>query len=527
MIEDKGERQMESSHGKRSFLEKVEVVGNSLPHPITLFAALALLTVIFSGILSYFDVSVVGEAINDKGELIETVYKVKSLLSREGLAYMLTNASKNFASYAPLGVIMVVMFGGGIADLSGYMSALLKRVLAVIPDSLVVPMLVFVGIMANMAADAGYVVVIPIGMMLAYASGRHPFVGFAATMAGVAGGFSANLLITINDAVLAPIATEAARIVDSSYEVNVASNWFFMVASTFLLTIVGTVIIKKVIEPRLGEYKGEAGLSEDNTAKLSLGEKKALRRANWVFIISVLFFAACALPDNSFLRNAKTGSLVIASPLMNGIVAIVSLIFLLVGLTYGFGTGRYKNDKDVCKDLGKTMSSMGMFLALAVVASQFIKYFNYTGIGAMISVAGANFLSHVNVHYSIILVLFILFCGFMNLLMSSSSAKFTLMAPIFVPMLMRIGFAPELTMAAYRIADSAFNPISPVFTYLALTIAFIQKYDKDAGIGTIWSLMLPMSISFLIMWTALLFLFVICRIPLGPGVQCFLPAFGM
>lgn len=518
---------MENANGKRSFLERVEVLGNSLPHPITLFGMLAILTVIASGILSYFDVSVLGEALNEKGELVENVYKVKSLVTREGFSYMLTNTVKNFAGYAPLGVVMVAMFGVGVADLSGYLTALLKRVLAVIPDRLVIPMLVFAGIMANIAGDAGYVVLIPLGMMLAYISGRHPFAGFAAAMAGVAGGFSANLLITINDALLAPIATEAARIVSPSYEVYVASNWYFMIVSTFVLTIVGTIIIEKIVEPRLGKYEGGEDLGEDHTGDLSPREQKALKRANWVFIIAMLFFVACAIPDNSFMRNAKTGSLVISSPLMNGIVSIVALVFLVVGITYGYGTGRYKNDKDVCKDLGKAMSSMGMFLALAVVASQFIKYFNYTGIGAMISVAGANFLSRVNVHYSVILLLFILFCGFMNLLMSSASAKFILLAPIFVPMLMRVGLAPELTMAAYRIADSAVNPISPVFTYLALTIAFVQKYDKDAGIGTIWSLMLPIAVSFLLIWTALLFVFVICRIPLGPGVECFLSSFGM
>lgn len=341
---------MEKTKGKISFLEKLKVIGNSLPHPIVVFALLALLTVILSGILSYFDVSVTGEITNDKGELVKTVYKVKNLISREGFAYMLTNTAKNFTAYAPLGVVMVAMFGVGLADLSGYLSALLKRALTIIPDRFVVPMLVFLGVMANVSGDAGYVILVPLGMMIAYNSGRHPFTGFAATLAGVSGGFGANLLITVNDATLAPLATEAARIVDPTYEVNVASNWYFMMAATILLTIVGTIIVEKIIEPSLGTYKGSADLEGSPSIELSPVEKKALKRSNLVFLISILFFVACAIPANSFLRNIKTGSLVISSPLMNGVITIVTLVFFVVGVTYGYGTGRYKTHRDVCID---------------------------------------------------------------------------------------------------------------------------------------------------------------------------------
>jgi len=505
-----------------SFLENVEVLGNKLPHPIALFAILAIATVILSAVLSNMGVSVVGEALGKNGVLVQKTYMVKSLLSREGLAYMITNVASNFTSYAPLGVVMVAMFGVGLADISGYLTAILKKVLQVIPQKFVVPMLVFAGVMANISGDAGYVIVVPIGMMVMHSCGRHPFAGFAATLAGVSGGFSANLLIAVNDALLAALATEAAHIVDPMYDVNAAANWFFMSASTILLTVLGTFVVEKIIEPRLGKYEGD-GSMEQSTMELSTIEKKALHRANMAFFISSLFLVLCAMPADSFLRNAQTGSLVIGSPLMGGVVTIVAAIFFIVGIVYGFGTGKYKNNKDVCADLGKTMSTMGMFIALALVASQFIKYFNYTGIGTIISVSGAQFLAKANVHYSIILILFIIFCGFMNLLMASASAKFTLMAPIFIPMFMHIGISPELTMAAYRIPDSAFNPISPVMAYLAVMIVFLQKYDKKAGIGTVWSLMLPFSISFLVFWTALLFVFIIFNIPLGPGVTAFIP----
>ena len=506
---------------KMSFLEKIEVVGNKLPHPVVLFAILAFVTALLSGVLAYFDVTVTGEALDKSGKLVEKVYKVKSLLNREGFSYMLTNVPKNFVGYAPLGTVMIAMFGVGLADLSGYMSAMLKRVLAVVPNSLVVPMLVFVGIMSNIASDAGYVIVVPLGMMIMHNCGRHPFAGFAATLAGVSGGYSANLLIGAVDAMLADIATDAAHIVDPSYTVNAAANWYFLGASTIVLMRLGTFIVVKIIEPRLGEYHGEGEMTADGI-ELTEVEKKALSKANWALLLTVLVIVALAIPENSFLRNPKTGSLVIGSTLMNGIVTVITIVFFVTGVTYGAGCGRYKNNKDVCKDIGKTLSTMGPFLALAIVASQFIRYFNYTGIGTMISVAGANFLAKANLHYSIILVMFIIFCAFMNLLMASATAKFMLMAPIFVPMFMRVGIAPELTMAAYRIPDSAFNPIAPVMAYLAVMLVYIQKYDKDAGIGTVWSMMLPFSLSFLVIWTALLFVFLFAGIPLGPGVVCFL-----
>ena len=501
------------------FLNAVERIGNKLPHPIALFAILALITVILSAVFSAAGITVVGEALNSEGVFVEQTYSVTSLLSREGLGWMVTSAVSNFTSYAPLGVVLIAMVGIGMADGTGYLTGVLKKALSVIPSKAIVPMLVFLGVMSNISGDAGYVIVVPIGMMIMHAAGRHPLAGFSATLAGVSGGYSANLIVATVDAQLASISTEAARIVDPNYEVNSAANWFFLMAATVLLTIIGTIITEKIIEPRLGKYTGDVEV--DTNFRLTEQENRALKRANLSLLIVLVIIVALCIPRNSFLRDIETGSL-ITGPLLQGVSVIISIVFFVVGVTYGYSSGMFKSHRDVCKQMGVTMSTMGSYLALAVVASQFIKYFNYTGIGNMISVAGANWLSSINVNPILLIICFIGFCALMNLLMASATAKWTLLAPIFVPMLMKIGMSPELVQAAYRVADSSTNPISPVMAYLAVMIAFCQKYQKDSGIGTVWSLMLPYCILFLIMWTILLIVFMLTGIPLGPGVVYYL-----
>ncbi|PWM22808.1 MAG: aminobenzoyl-glutamate transporter [Oscillospiraceae bacterium] len=510
----------EQKAGKTSLLDKIEVAGNKLPHPVAMFAILGLITIVLSAICAAAGVSVVGETVGSDGTLVEKTYTVTSLLSRSGLSWMLINAATNFTSYAPLGTVIIAMVGIGMADGSGYISALLKKVIAKAPQKLIVPCLVWLGVMGNISSDAGYVIVIPIGMMIMYACGRHPLAGFAATLAGVSGGYSANMLITSIDPILAGVSTDAAHIVDPNYTVSPAANWYFMIASTVLLTIVGTLITTKIVEPHLGTYTGtpELNMSE---AQLNEKEEGALKSANIILLVLVAIIVVLCIPQNSFLRDAETGSL-IDGALISGVTTIISLVFFATGTMYGYKCGKFKNHRDVCSQIGSTMANMGSYLALAVVASQFIKYFNYTGLGNIVSVIGANFLSKIEVSPIVLIVCFIIFCAFMNLLMASASAKWTLLAPIFVPMFMKIGYAPELMQAAYRIADSSTNIISPVMAYLAVMIVFCQKYDKSAGLGTIWSLMLPYSICFIVSWTILLIVFILAGIPLGPGASIFL-----
>ena len=504
------------------FLNGVEMVGNRLPHPVTMFALLAAAIVVISGICAYFGVSATGEMIDVKTmELTEQTISVVSLLNREGLAYMLTNVVSNFTSFAPLGVVLVTMLGVGCAEGSGYLSAMMKKAVSVTPAAIVTPMLVFLGVMSNVASDIGYVVLIPIGAVVFMAYGRHPMAGLAAAFAGVSGGFSANLLVGTLDPMLAGISSEAAGLIRPGYTVTATSNWYFMLVSTFVIVAVGTFVTDRIVEPRLGSHKRGDENVEAATA-LGIHEKKALKAANISLLLLVLLIAAAAYPQNSFLRNPETGSLMTAAPFMDGLIVIIALLFFVPSIVYGRVAGTYKNEKDVCAQLGDNMSAMGGYIALSFMAAQFISYFNYTGIGTVLALKGASVLGEAGVNGPVLMILFVLFVGVINLLMGSASAKWTILAPVFVPMFMLLGYSPELTQVAYRIGDSCTNLITPLMSYFAMVVVFAKKYDKDSGIGTLISTMLPYSLFFMAGWAVLLVIWMVFGLPLGPGAGLFL-----
>lgn len=499
------------------FLNVVETAGNRLPHPITMFAILAMAIVLISGLCAALGVSATGEMIDAKTmELSEQTITVVSLMNREGLAYMLTQAVNNFTGFAPLGVVLVTMLGVGCAEGSGYLSALMKKAVSVTPAMIVTPMLVFLGVMSNVASDIGYVVLIPIGAVVFMAYGRHPLAGLAAAFAGVSGGFSANLLIGTLDPMLAGISTEAARMVNPGYVVQPTANWYFMMVSTVVIVGIGTFVTDRIVEPRLSAHRNTGEDVESATA-LSDKEKKALRMANLTLFIFIAAVALAALPQNSFLRNAETGSLMNNSPFMGGLIILIALLFFLPSIVFGRVSGNYKNEKDVCNQLGANMSSMGSYIALAFVAAQFISYFNYTKLGSVLALKGAEFLENAGVGGPVLMICFILFSAFINLVMGSASAKWTILAPVFVPMFMLLGYSPELTQVAYRIGDSCTNLVTPLMTYFAMVVVFAKKYDEDSGIGTLISTMLPYSIFFMIGWSLLLVIWMLAGLPLGPG----------
>ncbi|MCI6886369.1 MAG: AbgT family transporter [Lachnospiraceae bacterium] len=499
------------------FLNGIETVGNRLPHPITMFALLAAAVVLISGICAMFGVSATGEMVDSKTmEVSEQTISVVSLMNREGLAYMLTHAVSNFTGFAPLGVVLVTMLGVGCAEGSGYLTALMKKAVSVTPAAVVTPMLVFLGVMSNVASDIGYVVLIPIGAVVFMAYGRHPLAGLAAAFAGVSGGFSANLLIGTLDPMLAGISTEAAHMVDPGYTVGATANWYFMIVSTFLIVLIGTLVTDRIVEPRLSAHR-HTDESVDSQTALSEQERRALRLANLTLFGFVTLVAVLALPQNSFLRNPETGSLMSHSPFMSGLIVLISLLFFLPSVVYGRVSGNYKSEKDVCSQLGANMASMGSYIALAFVASQFIGYFNYTKLGTVLALKGAEVLGNSGVSGPVLMVCMILFSAAINLLMGSASAKWTILAPVFVPMFMLLGYSPELTQVAYRIGDSCTNLITPLMTYFAMVVVFAKKYDERSGIGTLTATMLPYSIFFLIGWSALLVVWMLFGLPLGPG----------
>lgn len=516
---------------KKSFLQRnldtIEKVGNKLPHPMTLFGMFCVAIMIISALCSMMGVSATGELIdraNNNQVTLQTI-NVVSLLSREGIVYMLENAVNNFVTFAPLGMVLVAMFGIGVAEGSGYISALLKRTVAITPAKLVTPMVIFLGVMSNIASDAGYVVLVPLGALIFMSFGRHPLAGLAAGFAGVSGGFSANLIVGTIDPMLAGLSTEAAKMIDPNYVVGPTANMFFMMVSTFLITGLGWFVTDKIVEPRLTKNSLEKDVQNDDSLKnLSNEEKKALKVANMVMLGLVIALVIVVAMPNSILRNLEVeatsgfvSSIIDHSPLMNGFVPILTILFLVPSIVFGKVAGVFKTEKDVCRELENAMKSMGGYIALSFVAAQFVSYFTYTNLGTILALKGAALLESVNVNSTVLMIIFVLFTGFINLFMGSASAKWAILAPVFLPMFMKVGISPELTQVAYRIGDSTTNIISPLMSYFAMIVVFAQKYDKKSGIGTIISTMIPYSVMFLIGWTILLVIWMLTGLPLGPG----------
>ncbi len=492
----------------QKFLDGIEFAGNKLPHPVTLFALLALLVLVLSAIISSFGISV--EHPGQEGEMVE----VKNLLNAEGIQYIFTSMVDNFIGFAPLGVVLATMLGIGIAERTGLISAMLRGFVLSVPRFLITAGLVFAGIMSSVASDAGYVVLPPLGAVIFAALGRHPLAGLAAAFAGVSGGFSANLLLSATDPMLGELTITAAAIIDPAYAegMNIAMNYYFIIASVFVLTLAGAFVTEKIIEPRLGEYKGE--FREELTG-LSAEEKKGMLWAAISFLITAAAFAMLIVPENGALRAEDGG--IVQSPFMSSLVPIITILFFIPGLFYGIATKNIKNDKDVASHLTDTMASMGMFIVLAFTAGQFVAYFAESNMGMVIGVYGAEFLQGANLTGIPLILGFIFITGVINLFIGSASAKWAMMAPVFVPIMMQLGYSPELTQMAYRIADSSTNIISPLMTYFAIIIAFAQKYDKKMGIGTLISVMFPYSIIFLIVWSIMLIVWMMLGLDLGPG----------
>ncbi|MFC3039416.1 AbgT family transporter [Virgibacillus xinjiangensis] len=494
-------------------LDGIEVVGNKLPHPVTLFAILAFLVLLLSAALQPLGISV--EHPGEEGTMVE----IKNLLNAEGLEYIFGSMTDNFIGFAPLGVVLVTMLGIGVAERTGLISALLRGFVLSIPNRFITVGLVLAGIMSSVASDAGYVVLPPLGALIFAALGRHPLAGLAAAFAGVSAGFSANFLLSGTDVMLGELTIAAASIIDPAYaeQMNIAMNWFFISASVLVLTFIGTWVTERVVEPRLGSYQGEE--KEEELEGLTSIERKGLIWAGVSLAVGLILTALLILPPDAPLRGTEGNTMdqIIQSPFMSSLVPIITILFFIPGLVYGLITKSIRNDKDVAAQMTETMASMGMFIVLAFTAGQFVAYFNETNMGLVLGVYGAEFLNSVNLTGIPLLLLFILITAFINIFIGSASAKWAMMAPVFVPIMMQLGYSPELTQMAYRVADSTTNIISPLMTYFAIIIAFAQKYDKKMGIGTLISTMLPYSIYFLVGWTIMLIVWMLFGIPLGPN----------
>jgi aminobenzoyl-glutamate transport protein len=533
-------------------LDRIERVGNALPDPTTLFLIGALLVMGVSQLAASLEWSVqksvsrpirqpvleasgrplvdpesgeeITAAVLDPGtgkpqtELVKVPVVAQGLLSSDGLYWAVSSMVVNFKDFPPLAIVLVGMLGIGLADRTGFIGALLKATLLAFPPALLTPAVVLVGVVSSLAMDAGYVVLPPLAAALYQAAGRSPLVGLAAVFAGVAAGFSANLVITSLDIILAGFSSAGAQILDSDYAVGVSANLWFMQVSTLLLTLVGWAVTAWWVEPRLSskppEEGGPSARSDAGGGKRRLddAEKRGLRTGLLALAAMLLLLVAAAGVPGAPLHGMDGQS----PRWVAAIVPLLFLGFLIPGLAYGLASRSLRSDRDAARLLAETMSSMGPYIVMAFFAAQFVAYFRYSGLGEMLAIAGGDLLASADLPAPLLMVAFVVVVGFANLFIGSMSAKYAFFAPVFVPMFMQVGISPELTQVAYRIGDSVTNVITPLNPYVVIILVFMQRYLPRAGLGTLVALMLPYSLAFLVAWSALLVLWMGLGIELGP-----------
>jgi aminobenzoyl-glutamate transport protein len=494
------------------FITIIERGGNALPHPAALFGLFGLVTLVISS-LGYF---AGWQGINPASG--ETV-KVINLLSVEGLHRILLDMVNNYTGFAPLGIVMVAMLGIGVAESSGLIKAAINALLLRAPGKSVTFMIVFTGVLSNIASDLGYILIIPLAGVIFHSLGRHPIAGMSAAFAGVSGGFSANLLIGTIDPLLAGLSTEAAHIIDPGYYVMPTANFYFMAVSTFVIAIAGTWVTSAWVEPRLGKYTGD--VETEPITGLLPAEKRGLR---WVMILLagwLAIFAAGLIPDHGFLRDADNS--VLHSPLLKGFIAVLFIVASSCGVVYGYLAGTFKKHGDVINGMNNSFKSLVSFLVLVFFAAQFVAWFKWSNLGLILAIKGAAILQTLDLGLIPLVILFVIFSGFINLFMGSASAKWAIMGPVFIPMFMILGYSPELSQAVFRIGDSVTNVISPMMSFFALIIVYYQKYDQKSGLGTLIGTMLPYSVVFFIAWTLLMIVWILLGLPLGPEAGLYYP----
>lgn len=532
-------------------LDLVEKAGNLVPHPVLIFLSLIAIVIVISHILHLAGVGVTFEAIvpeaaavkesvadysqfDDRGPAAEyEAYDkphqpsyhlekqslvARSLLTAEGIRFIYVSLIPNFMSFTAVGLMIAAMIGAGVAEESGLVNALIRKLVIVSPRWALIYILSFLGIVSSVAADAGYLVLIPLAGTAFVSIKRHPIAGLALGFAAVAGAFTVNMLIKPLDAVLVEFTNDAIHLVDPEMSIGLASNLWFSIASVVFLTIILAVITERLIEPRLGKYTPEStggGQPAESEAVLSADESRGLLFAAIALVVSVVVLGLLTLPAGAPLRNPDTGELIGNSPFMSGLIAVIMGLFLVMGAAYGYGAKTIDSVTGIIKAMEKAMAGLGGLILLFFVLSQFVAYFNYTNMGTIMALKLADLLKAANFPALLLLIGFIIVVAIIDLLITGAIAKWALFAPIFVPLLMTLAVAPEAVLAAYRIADSPMNTITPLNAYFALVVGFMQKYDKNAGVGTVVSLMLPYVVILFLLWPALFAAWHVLGLPWG------------
>ena len=517
-MSDSGAKTLQDKSWVNKWLNGIEVVGNKLPDPSMLFLISMVVVWVLSALMS-------GMTFTDIDPRSGTPIQVVNLLSGTAFTTFLSQMVTIFTSFAPLGVVLVAMLGVGVADEAGYFNTSIKIMLGWTPKALMTPMVILVGLLSHSAIDAGYVLVIPLGGIIFYAVGRHPVAGIAAAFAGVSGGFSANPVPSAVDPLLQGFTQPAAQIIDAAVQVNPLGNYFFTAISSVLIIALGWYITDKVVEPRLNKTSPIDTDAEKSPDMDTVGanERKAFWYATLTMVAGLVVLTLSLLPESSPFRDANGSLNSFSAPIMQSIVPLIFLLFLLPGVVFGYVTGKFKSSKDMVDAMTKSMNGMSYYIVMAFFCSLFVYAFGTSNIGALLALKGAALLKALAFPGGVTIVGIIFLTAFVNLFVGSASAKWALLAPIFVPMLMQVGISPELTQAAYRVGDSSSNIITPLMPYFPLVVVYCQRYVKKTGIGTLTSIMLPYSITFIVIWSLFLLLYWAIGLPLGLGASYVYP----
>lgn len=494
----------------------IERVGNKLPDPTTLFVILALLVILVSWICSIAGVSAVHPGTGKE-------LTVTNLLTREGFRRMWSMAVPNFAGFAPFGMVLVAVIGAGSAEKSGFLAALMQKMLAKASRTMVTAVIIFIGINGNLAGDAAFVIMPPLAAVTFLGMGRHPLFGMFTAFAAVAAGFCANIALGMSDALAYGFTEPAARLIDPSYTGSPAINYYFLVVSCFVLTAVGTFAAEKLVAPRF-EGQDLSKYGKATVEALTPEQNRGLKMAGIAFLLGGLALILMCLGDDPLLGDPAAGGSIMSSksPFMSGIIVTVSVLLLIPGATYGFASGKYKNDKDMFRDVVAAFRDMAPYILLCFFCAQFTNYFAWSNLGVIIAVKGAETLKALNFTGIPLLVGVIFVSCIVNIFIGSASAKWAILAPVFVPMMMLMHFDPAVTQVAYRIGDSITNPLSPLFYYFPLILGFAHRYEPETGMGTIIANMFPFSLCFTLVWVIQLVIWCLLDAPLGPGGGIFL-----
>ena len=491
------------------FLDRVEVLGNRLPDPAVLFLLLLIAVWVFSALLAPFSYSHIDPRTG-------SALQIHNLATPDQLAHFLSRMVPTFVGFHPLGVVLLAMLGIGVADYTGFIRTGLKALMNVTSRAIVTPMLLLIAIISHSAVDAGYVLVIPLGAVIFQAAGRHPLAGIAAAFAGVSGGFSANFVPSALDPLLQGITQAGAQIIDPDIVLNPLNNWFFTSASTLLIVGLGWYLTDRIIEPRLSGTALDGDLAEvPQLEPLTTDERRGLTASLLAMGLALLALFLSALPEGSAWRSPDGELTAGSAPLMRSIVPLIFLVFLLPGIVFGYVAKTVTGHRDIIAGMTQAMSGLAYYLVMAFFASLFIAEFGRSNLGALLALEGAALLKAAALPAFITVVGAIVITGVVNLFVGSASAKWALLAPILVPMLMQLGISPDLTQAAYRVGDSSTNIITPLMPYFPLVVVFCQRYVKDSGIGTVLSMMLPYAVAFLVVWTLFLLAYWAVGLPLG------------